>query len=192
MGPSHRQHRAIALPCHLLHPAPQEELDPLGGEGALQGPAHLLVLVRQQVGHQLHDGYLHAIGVIQIGELTARSAAAYDDRGGWKLLALQGLPAGHDHLSIQRKVGQRACAGSCGEDDVIRLQRILRAVQRQAGAALQDGLPFDALYLVFAQQQANSTGQLFHYLAAPVYSHAEIGVEAVKLKAELLGATQKR
>ena len=156
-------------------------------------------------GQKFDDGDLRAEPRPDRAELQTDRARADDEELFRHLVQRDGLVAADDPLAVELEEGQLDRHAAGGEENILRLERSLRAVlagdfDRVAVDQLAEALHH--LDLVFLHQVGDAAGELAHDFALALHHRAEIdldvaGDDAVRGEAflgemEMLGRGQQR
>ncbi len=109
---------AVVVLGHALEAHADREVDLALAEGTLEGLAHGLVLVGDQVRQGLDDRHLGAEGGPHARELAADDAAAEHDDGGRHVVEVERLVGGH-HATADLQARERAGVGAGGQHDML-------------------------------------------------------------------------
>ena len=134
-------------------------------EGALHSLRCILILEGHDLWHILHDGNLNAHSSVDVGELRADSARAYNDHSLGELGEYESLLRRDDVLAVDGHEGHDAGTCTCCEDDVVSL--VVYALNLYGVLRLEAAEACDDVDVVLLQEELNALihGCCHHALA---------------------------
>src|SRR5690606_4746652 len=143
----HLHLQGLAARIDGLHLRCGKDFDALLLVGALELLGHVGVFDRHEAIQQLDDGHLGAHLMIEVGELPADRAGAADHEPLRRLLLEQSLAIRDDLLPVDGQRRDLAGTSTGGNDDMLRLDRLLLA----DGLAIHVGRGFDRYFALAGQ-----------------------------------------
>src|SRR5690606_12607850 len=182
----HLHLQGLAARIDGLHLHSGKDFDALLLEGALELLGHVGVFDRHEAIQQLDDGHLGAHLMIEVGELHADRAGAADHEPLRRLLLEQSLAIRDDLLPVDGQRRDLAGTSTGGNDDMLRLDRLLladglaihvgRGFDRNFALAGQAAMPEEDVDLVLLHQELDALVHLVGHAPTPLDDLREIRV----------------
>src|SRR5690625_321783 len=160
----------LALLLHLLYRALGVDGEPFLLVDLAELLADILIFNRYQCLLKLYNGDLCAEGVVEVGRLNTDSTCTDHDHLLRLLVELDRLLIANHGLSVDRNIGKLPRSGSCGDDEVLRLDRLcllaILILDRQLLVRREHTCSHQNLNLVGSHQELDSLAHLVSHTPA--------------------------